>query len=466
MKKWIASKSFYKSVLYIALPMMLQQGLTAFVGLLDNLMVGSLGTEQISGVAIANQLMFVFYLCIFGSIAGASIFSAQFFGAKDIEGIRSCFRFKLIVAIVVAIIAGGIFYLFHESLIQLFITESSEQDGDPMNILSHGKDYLMIMLFSLIPFAIVQVYSTTLRETKKTILPMVCGIIALFLNLGLNYILIFGHLGFPELGVIGAAIATLIARFFEMGSLIIYSHFHANKYPFIKRIYTTLRVPKVLVGKIFGRGLPLFANEVMWSVGMTTLFQIYSLRGINVVAAFNISSTISQLFFVAFLALGNASAIIIGQLLGAGKNADAKDASRYLLVFTVFICTIISFGLFGASFIIPYMYNVSDAIRLLAQQFMIIVAIFLPIFAFNVQIYFTLRAGGVSYITFLFDSGFIWMVAVPVALVLVKLTGISIIIVYIAVQLSDLVKTVLGYWLLKTGIWLKNLVDEPKLQSA
>ena len=335
-----------------------------------------------------------------------------------------------------------------------------------MNILSHGKDYLMIMLFSLIPFAIVQVYSTTLRETKKTILPMVCGIIALFLNLGLNYILIFGHLGFPELGVIGAAIATLIARFFEMGSLIIYSHFHANKYPFIKRIYTTLRVPKVLVGKIFGRGLLLFANEVMWSVGMTTLFQIYSLRGINVVAAFNISSTISQLFFVAFLALGNASAIIIGQLLGAGKNADAKDASRYLLVFTVFICTIISFGLFGASFIIPYMYNVSDAIRLLAQQFMIIVAIFLPIFAFNVQIYFTLRAGGVSYITFLFDSGFIWMVAVPVALVLVKLTGISIIIVYIAVQLSDLVKTVLGYWLLKTGIWLKNLVDEPKLQSA
>lgn len=458
MKKYIGNRAFYKTVLLIALPVMLQQGLSSFVNLLDNLMVGSLGTEAISGVAIANQLMFVYNLCIFGSLSGASIFAAQFFGAKNLEGVRSCFRFKVMIAFLVFFVALLVIGVFAEPIVSLFLTQTEESVGDLSLVLSLSHRYIEIMLIGLLPFALTQVYSSSLRETKKTIIPMISGIIAVLLNLVLNYILIFGHLGFEPMGVAGAAIATVISRLVELGILVGYVHVFRKQYPFIQGIYKTLRVPLDLVKRISIKGLPLLANEFFWSFGMATLFQIYSVRGLSVVTAFNISSTFSNLFFVIFFSLGNATAIILGQQLGANHLDEAKDSSRKLLFLTFIVTILLGSGLIITSQYIPQFYNTTPDIRHLATQFMMVVGLFFPMYAFNMQCYFTLRAGGVTFATFLFDSVFLWVVMIPLGFVLTHFTVTTILAIYFFVQLSELIKSAIGYALIKKGIWVRNFV--------
>ncbi|HBP25744.1 MAG TPA: MATE family efflux transporter [Acholeplasmatales bacterium] len=461
MKKYFGNKAFYKTVLLISLPVMLQQGLSSFVNFLDNVMVGSLGTEAISGVAIANQLTFVYNLCIFGALSGASIFATQFFGAKNVDGIRSCFRFKWLIGVAVFLVALLVIGLFSEPLISLFLNESEEAVGDPELVLSLSHDYLQIMLLGLLPFALSQVYSTSLRETKHTIIPMVSGIIAVVVNFGLNYILIFGHLGFEAMGVRGAAIATVVSRVFELGVLVAYVHVFRKNYPFIQGIYKTLRVPWDLVKRISLKGLPLLVNEFFWSMGMTTLFQIYSVRGLMVVTALNISSTFSNLFMVIFSSLGSATAIIIGQHLGASELEEAKDASRKLLFLTFVVTVILGSTLIITSKYIPQFYNTTADIRDLATQLMMVAGLFFPMYAFNMQCYFTLRAGGVTFATILFDSVFLWVVMIPFGFILTHWTGTSILLVYFFVQLSELIKSVIGYAMIKKGIWLKNIVAKP-----
>lgn len=460
MKKLFGTKAFYKAVLLISLPVMLQQGLSSFVSLLDNLMVGSLGTEAISGVAIANQLIFVYNLLIFGSLSGASIFAAQFFGANNVDGVRSCFRFKIMIAFVIFFLALVIIGLLSEPLLSLFLTETEESVGDLNLVLSLSHEYILIMLVGMLPFAITTVYSSSLRETKKTIIPMISGIIAVLVNLVLNYILIYGHLGFAAMGVKGAAIATVVSRFVELGILVGYVHLFSKQYPFIQGIYRTLRIPMDLVRRISFKGFPLLINELFWSLGMTTLFQIYSVRGLSVVTALNISSTFSNLFFVFFFSLGNATAIILGQHLGASQLETAKDSSRQLLFLTFIVTIMLGVGLIVTSRYIPRLYNTTDHIRNLATEFMIVVGLFIPMYAFNMQCYFTLRSGGVTFVTFLFDSVFLWLIMIPIGYSLTHWTTTTIVLVYTFVQLSELIKSAIGYTLIKKGIWLKNIVHK------
>jgi len=203
----IGDRAFYAMVLSILIPIIIQNAITNFVNLLDNIMVGQVGTEQMSGVSIANQLMFVFNLCIFGGISGAGIFSAQYHGADNQEGVRHCFRYKLYLSALLIGAALAVFLLRGEFLITRFLHDDSAS-GRIEITLSHGTRYLHVMLWGLLPFTLTQVYASTLRETGETRLPMFAGIAAVFVNLVFNYLLIFGHLGFPKLGVEGAAIAT------------------------------------------------------------------------------------------------------------------------------------------------------------------------------------------------------------------------------------------------------------------
>lgn len=457
-KKLIGNKNFYKMVMLIALPIMLQQGITSFVSLLDNIMVGRVGTEEMSGVAIANQLLFVYNLCIFGCLSGASIFLSQFFGAKDNDGIRYCFRFKFITAIMVFIITGIIFFFFGTNLINLFLNDTGELVGNIDHVLKFGNEYLRVMLYGLLPFAISQVYGTTLRETQEAIVPMVAGLIAIAVNLIFNYILIFGHFGFPAMGVKGAAIATVISRFFEMGILVIYTHLKSNKYIYIKGVYRTLKIPFSLVQRIMIKGTPLIMNEVLWSIGLTVIVQCYSVRGLVVIAAYNISSTVSGIFFVSFQALGRAIAIIVGQLLGAKEFEEAKETTTKMLFFTSALCLFLGLVLISISFFIPKLYNTTESVKKLATSFMIVAGVCLPIFAFNSGCYYTLRAGGVTTITFLFDSVFVWVVSIPLAFVLAKYTPINIVYVYFIVQFSEIIKSFIGYTLIKKEVWVQNFV--------
>ena len=458
MQKYIGNRAFYRRLFVILIPILIQNVITNFVSLLDNVMVGQVGTEPMSGVAIVNQLLFVFNLCVFGGLAGAGILTAQFYGSGDVRGQADTFRAKLYIAFVAALGFIALFLFGGETLIRQFIHDGGEV-FDMGSTLRHAKDYLGIMLFQIPPFALQMAYASTLRETGETLLPMKAGIAAVMVNLILNYILIFGKLGAPALGVEGAAIATVIARYIECGVVVIWTHRHPAKNAFLADAFTTWRIPGRLLRRIALMGLPLLVNELLWSSGVATLNQCYSMRGLEVVSAVNISSTVSNLFFCAFLSMGNAIAIIVGQLLGAGELARAVDEDRKLIAFSVALCAAVGVVMLFIAPLVPRLYNTSDGVRRIAARLITVVAVSMPFHAFTNSCYFTLRAGGQSIITFLFDSAYQWVLVVPAAFALSRLTNLPILPMFIAVQAVEFSKCGLGYYLVKKQKWVRVLVS-------
>lgn len=457
-EKLIGDKRFYKMVLLIAVPIMIQNGITNFVSLLDNTMVGQVGTEQMTGVAIVNQLIFVYNLCIFGGVSGAGIFTAQFFGQKDDEGVANTFRFKLWMAAILTGITILILVVFGEPLIQMYLN-GNQDGGDTAAALFYGKKYLWIMLAGLPAFMVVQVYASTLRECGSTITPMKAGITAVIVNLVFNYLLIYGKFGFPELGVAGAAVATVLSRYVEAIIVVSWTHAHKEQNTYIKGLYRTMKIPVNLVKRILIKGTPLLLNETMWAAGMALLLQCYSVRGMNVVAGMNISNTISNLFNVVFIALGDSVAIVVGQLLGAGKMEEAKDTDRKMIVFSVMCCTVVAMVMLVIAPLFPQLYNTNPASRELAKYFIMVTAVFMPQQAFLHAAYFTLRSGGKTIVTFFFDSVFICCISVPIAYILGHFTELYVVYIFIAVQMADIIKCIIGFVLVKKGVWLQNIVE-------
>ncbi len=459
-KKLFGDRKFYAMVLGVAVPIVIQNGITNFVSLLDNIMVGRIGTEQMSGIAIVNQLLLVFNLAIFGAISGAGIFSAQFFGCKDHKGVQQTFRFKLYICCAIVVL-GILLLLFKgDSLILLYLHGEGTEDAAALEAtLGYGRQYLLVMLTGLFPFAVEEIYASTLRECGETKLPMIAGVAAVCVNLILNYLLIFGKLGFPTLGVVGAAIATVISRYVQAFIVILWTHTHAGRMPFIRGAYRELRIPVQLAGKITRKGTPLLINEILWAAGMAVLNQCYSMRGLDAVAAMNISSTISNLFNIVFMSMGNAIAIIVGQLLGAGKMEEARDKDTKLITFAVLSCLVFGGLMFLLAPLFPLLYNTSGEVRSLAASLLRVAACCMPMWAFMHTTYFTLRTGGNTIVTFLFDSVFLWGVTTPLAFVLSRYTVLPIVPLYLSCQLLDLIKCAIGFVLVKKGVWVNNIVE-------
>ncbi len=463
-KRLIGDKKFYMMVLGIAVPVMIQNGITNFVSLLDNIMVGQMGTEQMSGVAIANQLMFVFNLCVFGAVSGVSIFSAQYYGKRDWEGMRHAFRLKIMVCVFICAMATLLFVLKGEALVSLYL-KGTEGEGDLQLTLAEGMKYLYVMLAGLIAFTFSQIYASTLREMGETKVPMIAGIVAVLTNLALNWLLIFGNLGCPKLGVVGAAIATVVSRYIEVLIIVVWTHCHSKVYQFIQGAYKSLRVPMSLVKQVAIKGTPLMINEALWSSGIAMLTQCYSERGLEVVAAMNIAQTITNLFNVVYIALGSSVGIVVGPLLGANEMEDAKDTASKMIAFSVVSCLGIGLVLFILAPLFPKMYNTGDDVRAIATSVIRVGACFMPIFSFEHATYFTLRAGGKTIITFLFDSCFMWVAAVPVAFCLSRFTLMAIVPMYICVNLMDFIKATIGFILVKKGVWVNNIVNDMKSEA-
>lgn len=459
LRSLVGNKSFYRMVLAVAVPIMVQQGITNFVSLLDNIMVGQVGTDQMSGVSIANQLMFIYNLCIFGGTSGAGIFVAQFYGSRNHSGVRSAFQFKVLVAAAVTVIGLLIFGFAGPTLIRAFLHEGSET-GDLQATLGYSRDYLYIMLLGLPAFALNQCYSGTLRETGETMLPMKSGIAAVLVNLCFNWILIFGKLGAPVLGASGAAIATVLSRYVELAITMIWTHRHTDRAPFITGAWRRLQIPRELALQITRKGLPLLVNEFLWSGGMTLLTQCYSTRGLATIAAINITSTISNLFNVVFMSLGSAVSIIVGQKLGAGELEEARRTDSQLIAFAVAVSVAIALVLtvFGPLF--PRLYNTTEEVRGIATSLIWIAAALMPFHSFTHAAYFTLRSGGKTLVTFVFDSVFVCVIMVPIAFALSRLTTLSIVPLYALCQGTEMLKCIIGFIMLRSGIWVNKIVED------
>ena len=456
-RKYIGDRNFYKSYIALALPMILQNAVTNLVSFLDNIMVGQLGTEQMSGVAIVNQLIFVYNLAIFGAVSAASIFGAQYFGKGNHKGHMYSFRFKLYAALTVTALTILLFVTKGENLISLYLTDTSGS-GATGAALQYGLEYLIIMIAGLIPFAVNQAYATNIKETGQTLLPMIASFVAVGSNAILDYLLIFGIGPFPELGVQGAALATVIARYIEALMIIIWAHRHREKNQYLKGAYTGFGIPADELKAIIIKGLPLMMNEVLWAAGMTAVIQCYSIRGLEVVAGLNIATTITNLFNIIYLQLGACISIVVGQYLGAGKLEEAKDADNKMIVFSVFCCVIVAVCMLFIGRFFPQIYNTSEQIRALATKFIAVSAIIMPFCSFSHASYFTLRSGGKTMVTFLFDSVFTWIIIVPIAFLLAHFTGLGIVSVYFLVQATELIKVVIGYFMIRSNVWLVQMV--------
>lgn len=458
LKKYIGNKAFYRMALTVALPMMIQNAVTNFVSLLDNIMVGRVGTLQMTGVSVVNQLLFVYNLCVFGAVAGAGIFTAQFYGQRDDEGIRQTFRFKILICAVIAAFGVTLLLIKGENLIGLYLRGEATAD-ERAAALGYGLDYLAVMLIGLIPFTFNNAYASSMRETGQTVVPMVAGLVAVAINMSLNYVLIFGKLGMPVLGVKGAAIATVVSRYAELVVNAVWLHSHGKRYPYIRGVYRSVHIALPLLKKIAVKGMPLLFNEALWSASVAVLNQCYSTRGLTVVAANNIASTLWNLFSVCFISLGSATGIIIGQMLGASKSAEeVRDCDRKLIAFSVTSCAAFGLAMAAVSGVFPLIYKTDSSVRSLATALICINAFIMPFDAYANASYFTLRSGGKTLSTLLFDSCFMWVVSVPIAFTLSRFTNIHILPLYAICQGAEILKCVIGYIMLKSGSWINNMV--------
>ena len=458
LKRYFGDSAFNRRVVAVALPIIIQNAITNFVSLLDNIMVGQVGTLQMSGVSIVNNLIFVFNLCILGGCAGAGIFIAQYHGSGDHKNIRYIFRYKILMGLLLGTLGTVLFYFAANPLISLYL----KGDGDPAEvpqILSYGREYLMVMLWGLLPFAISTAYSSTLRECGQTMIPMLAGVAAVFVNLLFNYVLIFGHLGFPAMGVRGAAIATVISRYTELAIITVWGHTHTAAVPFLRGAFRSLYIPRELARRVTVKGMPMLLNETMWSAGEATILQLYSTRGLDVVPATNITSTIFNLSSVVVMSMGVAVGIIMGQLQGAGTSKeDLWDANRKLTAMTVGAGIVFGAVLAGISRLFPMLYNTTDSVRQLSTTMILICGIFLPFVGYIHAIYFTMRSGGKTWITFFFDGGYSWLFIIPIAAILCYLVDAPILVVYIFCRGAAYpIKCVIGHLIMKKGTWIQNL---------
>lgn len=455
---YIGNWEFYKRVLIIVLPMIAQAAVTNAVSLVDNILVGRMGTPQVSGVSIVNQYIFIFNITVFGAVSGPSIFGAQFFGKENYEGQKHTFRFRLILCSLLVLLGIFILFNFGTDLISLYI---SKKDSPEMiaATLKSGKEYLAIMMIGLIPFGIGQAYSSVVRESGVTIVPMVASLTAVGLNVFLDFGLILGTMGMPKMGVRGAALATVIAKTVEALVVILWVHLIPKYSPFAVGLYKGFYIPVSLMKDMIKKGYPLLANEFLWAAGMSIIAQCYSARGLEVVAARNIASTLSNLFNVVFIQMGGCIGIIVGQTLGTGNHKKAREEDKKLLFFSVVLSSVVGMCMLPAAKYFPEIYNVSDNVKSLSAYIIIVTAFASPIWAYTNGCYFTLRSGGKTGITFLFDFVYTWVIMIPLAFGLAYGTNIDVHWIFIIVTYSELLKVIVGYYMVRSGMWINTIVD-------
>ncbi|NLJ80934.1 MAG: MATE family efflux transporter [Firmicutes bacterium] len=457
--KFIGDRKFYKMALALVIPVIVQNTVTNLVNLLDNVMVGNLGTAHMSGAAIANHLVFVFNLSVFGILSGAGIYGAQFAGAKDWVSFRETLRLRLLVSLILTGVAAIILTKWAPPLLSLYLGGEGNP-ADSAAMLFYGRQYLKIMIWGLFPFALAQCYSSALRESGETVLPMRASVIAVGVNLFFNFALIFGKMGFPALGVRGAALATVLSRLVELAAVMGAAHKNYARFPFLKGLYIPFRIGKDLAKNIAIKGAPLFVNEFLWSSGMVTITQLLSTKGLAVVGALNIAATFTNLFSVFFFSIGTAVAIVTGQALGAGDLQLAKEQVWKLLFFSVGISSAVGLVLAGSSGLITLVYKTEAEVRHLAAAFLKASAVFMPFQAIANSCYFTIRSGGRTLLTMIFDSIYIWLICIPYIYVLVACTALGIESIYPLSQLIHVLKALLGLVAVNTGIWARNLVSD------
>ncbi|GAB1484108.1 MATE family efflux transporter [Treponema sp.] len=449
--KLFQDKAFYRSLFTLAIPISLQSLINSSVNMADTVMIGRLGTVEIASVGLGNQVFFLFTMLLFGIGSGGTVFTAQYWGKQDIEGIRRttgiCLVFSFITATFFTLVS-----LFAPSFI------ISLYSNDPA-VISAGSVYLRGLAPSFIPFAVSFVFTLIMRSVEKVRLSIVATIISLSINVVLNACLIFGLGIFPRMGVAGAALATVIARYVEV--LILVGSSYRLRYVFTGSFKELFNIKASSVRYFLLIALPVMVNELLWSLGITMQNVVFARTGTNAIAAFNITSTVSQLTWVAFIGLGNGAAVLIGKKIGQSDELQARSYAGLITRFMPLLAAAVALILIPLSWSLPYLFKVEPSVFHIINRMFIILALSYPFRAFNMaMIIGVCRAGGDTIFSVVYDVAVMWVITLPLAALASFLLGAPVWLVYLCVAMEDPLKMLLGVWRLRSGKWLHNVTGK------
>lgn len=439
---------FLRKTVMIAVPVAVQALLNTVTNMVDTMMIGTLGETVIAGVGLANKVFFVFNLLIFGIASGSSVLSAQFWGNHDTKNIRKVLGFSLLLGL-----AGSLLFvlpsLWAPKAVMGIFTDSPASSGA-------GAEYLRLVCLSYPFTAVSNIYVAVMRSMGRVKTPVVTSLIAIVVNMFLNYTLIFGHFGAPALGVTGAAIATLTARIVEMVCIFIYTY--GWKTELAGRFFEFFGYTPSLLKQYARISLPVIGNEFMWGLGVTMYSLAYGRMGDTAVAAITISQTIQDMTMVFFQGIAAAASVILGNELGAGRTKEAEaDASRLLWLQVLFSLGLGIVCILARNLLVS-IYDVSDETFREASLCMAVYGLFLLFKMTNLVIIVgILRSGGDTRFCLLLDTGSVWFIGVPLTFLGGLVFHFPIHLVFAMTMTEEVVKFFAGFWRYKKRRWLNNL---------
>lgn len=443
-------KSFIKMLMSLAIPIILQSLITASLNLLDNVMVGKLGENEIAAVGLSNQFYMIFFYSVAGIGMGASIFMSQLWGKRDVKKIHEFLDLSLLISTVVSVFFAAIAFIFPENIIHIFLKDA--------NVTALGVSYLKIVSVSYIISSITLAYSMALRSTAQTKIPMYGSIVGIIFNGILNYLLIFGKFGFPQMGVSGAALGTTISRVMELSFVLFmiykFDNIIATKFVSLK----TLTLNKFR--EFFKIASPVIFNDIMWILGISTYSIAYAKLGVNATATMQIAITVNNMFNIFGIGIGVASAIIIGNKIGEGKTQEAHFLSIKISQFGVLLGIIIGVLFYFLSPLVVGVFKITPETTKNVIIVLKIMAVFIPArFYAIIQVIGTLRGGGDVVYAIATEMIGIWVIGVPMAFAAIYFVpGLSITTLYFIICLEELVKCAITYPRVKSYKWIKSLV--------
>lgn len=446
-KRFIGTKQFYKTTIAIILPIVAQQLITTSVNLIDNVMIGNLGSDAINAVTVANKIYFLYASVLFGFCGAASILIAQFYGSKNKEKCQKIMDLNLIIPVICALAFIVAMMIAPRYFMGFFSTDNT--------VLDLAQDYAKYAIWTYLPYGITFATLSALRSIGVTKIQVYIGVLSVAINTTLNYLLIFGNFGFPNLGVEGAAIATLIARVVEM---LIYIYLLVSKrYLFTISLRSLFKIDYQLFKQMFKAAVPLTVNEILFSLGLSLIFISYVRCDESLIAAVSVVDTVKQMMFILFGGLSTAISILIGNRLGANEIEEAKSNADKLLAFGFVSSVVVGLVFIMIAPLIASLYNVEDVIKEMIIVLIRIKSCALPFYVFNICIYFILRAGGDTLNTMIMDSGALWLGGVLVSTVLSVFFDIPLVLLYIIVEFCDVLKSFVAIYFYRLNRWAKNM---------
>lgn len=452
--RFVRDKVFFRQLLTIALPVMMQNIVVFLTQMIDTVMLGELGDVAMSASSLANQPFFIFNMLTFGLGSGAAVLTAQYWGMHQVAPVKAIMSMIVRLSMVAAVVISLVVFFIPEQVMQIFTPDPA--------VISTGAEYLRIICWSYVIFGFTNVFYITMRSVETVKIAMVSNIIALVINGGLNYLLIFGNFGAPRLEVKGAAIATLSARAVEFLIALIYMLAADKKLRM--RLRDFFRFDKLLFRDLLAVSLPVMANEVMWALGTSMQARLLGQLGTNAVAANSIISVVQQLSTVAVFGVAGAGAVMIGKSIGEGDMQRARDLGHTFKLISVI------FGIFVTALILLLnsvavdFYNVSAETKELAHQMMYVAAVvgfFVSIS--GIGIVGVLRGGGDTKFSLAIEMIGLWCVAVPLAYFAGLVLKLPIPAVFAVMKIDEPVKAVLYLLRVRGSKWLRNVTRQQEL---